>query len=82
MFMVREAMRSRFLRRIPQPFLEMSRSPLCRPISTTSAPPLRPWRIFLIEWERLATVSPIAAMRSELTRLRCSSAFARASPVC
>jgi len=82
MFMVSEAMRSRFLRRIPQPLRAMARSPLRSPISTTSAPPLRPWRIFLMEWERFATVSPMAAMRSELTLLRCSSAFARASPVC
>jgi hypothetical protein len=38
--------------------------------------------MFLIECDRLATVSPIAASRSDWSFAAYASAFASASPVC
>ena len=58
---VRAMIRSMFRLRIAHPPRAILRSSFLSPISTTSAPPRSPWRMFLMEWLSTATVSPVAS---------------------
>ncbi|OPX22100.1 MAG: hypothetical protein B1H04_05480 [Planctomycetales bacterium 4484_123] len=82
MLRITALMRSRLRRMRGQVVFARSRLPAARAFSTTSVPPPRAWRMFLMWWLRAATVCPTAARRSDFNAASYSRTFSMARPVC